>query len=81
MRNRIPQTIDMTPSGEFAAPPARPAWPLKIGIGAAVVAAVAGAVVVASLFLWLATLLLPLAVLAGLVAYGAFRFQLWRVRK
>ncbi len=75
MRERVPQTIDMTPSGEFVAAPTRSLWPLRIGVGAALVAAVAGVLAVAALFLWIASLLLPIALIAGAVAYVAFRLQ------
>jgi hypothetical protein len=88
MRQRGPQainvkTIDMTPSGEFVSPPPRPAaaasiWPLKLAFGAATVAVVAGAVALAAIFLWVASVLIPIAVVAGALAYGAFRFQQWR---
>ena len=75
MRERVPQTIDMTAAGEFVAPPARATWPLRLGLGAAMVAVVAGAVTVAALFLWIASVMLPVALVAGAVAYVAFRVQ------
>ncbi len=86
MRERVPQTIDMTPAGEFVQTGARPSllpnnWPLRIGIAAAIIATLAGAVTLAALFLWIASLLLPVAFIAGIVAYGAFRYQRWRSRR
>ena len=80
MRERVPQTIDMTAAGDFVAPKQAgiPVWPLRIGLGAAAVALVAGAMVVAALFLWVASVLLPVALVAGAVAYVAFRLQRWR---
>ncbi len=81
MRDRVPQTIDMTAGGEFVAPPARSTWPLRLGLGAALVALVAGATVVAALFLWVASILLPVALVAAAVAYAAFRFQAWQRRR
>jgi hypothetical protein len=86
MRDRMPVTIDMTPAGEFVRPAPKPAlslgkWPLRIGIAATVVALIAGAVTVAALFLWVASLLLPVALVAGAIAYGAFRFQALRNRR
>ena len=75
MRNRVPQTIDMTPGGDFVAPPARATWPLRLGLGAAIVAVVAGAVTVAAVFLWIASVMLPVALVAGAIAYAAFRLQ------
>ena len=81
MRERVPQTIDMTPGGEFVAPPARSTWPLRLGISAAVVAVIAGAVTVAALFLWVASVMLPVALVAGAIAYVAFRLQGWQRRR
>jgi hypothetical protein len=91
MRQRVPdtvriQTIDMTASGEFASPPPGPAparsiWPLKLAFGAATIAAVAGAIALAAIFLWVASLLIPVAIVAGALAYGAFRYQQWRNRR
>jgi hypothetical protein len=90
MRQRGPQaidvkTIDMTPSGEFVSPPpgsgSTPApsiWPLKLAFGAATIAVVAGAVALAAIFLWVASLLIPVAIVGGAIAYGAFRYQQWR---
>jgi len=79
MRDRVPKTIDMTASGEFVAPAGRSsplgAWPIRIGLGAAAVAAVAGAVVLAAIFLWVASVLFPVALVAGAIAYVAFRYQ------
>lgn len=85
MAERVPRTIDMTPEGEFVLPP-QPAtgastWAVRLGFGAAVIAALAGALAVAAVFLWVASIMIPVAVIAGLIAYGAFRFQLWRGRR
>ncbi len=71
----------MTPGGDFVAPPSRSLWPLRLGLGAAVVAVVAGALTVAAVFLWLVSILLPIALFAAAVAYVAFRFQGWQRRK
>jgi hypothetical protein len=85
MTQRIPQTIDMTPEGDFVSP--RPAsrppggFAVTLGLGAAVVAAIAAAVVVAALVLWVASIMIPVALVAGVVAYAAFRFQMWRTRR
>jgi hypothetical protein len=75
MRHRV---IDMTASGEFADPPARPSrpnWPLRLGLGAAAVATIAGALALAAIFLWLASVLLPVAIVAGFIAFAAFKLQ------
>jgi hypothetical protein len=76
----------MTADGEFITPHAPPTasgslWAVKLGIGAAIVAAVAAAVVVTALVVWVASVMIPVALVAGLVAYGAFRFQTWRAQR
>ena len=81
----MPRTIDMTPDGDFVSPRPRSRPPggfaITLGVGAAVVAAIAGAVVVAALVLWVASIMIPVALVAGVVAYAAFRFQSWRTRR
>jgi len=75
------ETIDMTPEGDMVPPPsARLTWPLRIGIGAVIVAVLAGLAASAVIFLWLASVLIPIAVVAAVIAYAALRFQLWRSR-
>jgi len=77
------KTIDMTPQGEFAAAPEgmpKLGWPLKLGIGAALVAVAAIGVILAAMFLWLASILVPVALVAAAIAYAAFRLQVWRAR-
>ena len=74
------QTIEMTPAGDVLPRPTQLGWAAKIGIGAALVALMAAVTSVAALFLWLASILLPVALVAGAVAYIAFRLQLWRMR-
>ena len=81
MRERVPQTIDMTKGGEFVAPRPTVTWPLRLGIGAAVIAVIAGAVTLAALVLWVASIMLPIALVAGAIAYGAFRLQRWQARR
>jgi len=85
-RMRNPVTIDMTPDGGFVSPQAVPpqgagVWTLRLGLGAAVIAAIAGAVAVAALVLWVASVMIPVALIAGVVAYAAFRFQMWRAQR
>ena len=45
---------------------------------AVIVAVLAGAVAVAALALWVALALIPIALVAGVIAWAAIRFQLWR---
>ena len=78
MRDRVPQTIDMTAGGDFVAPQARSSWPLRLGVAAAIVAVVAGAVTIAAVLLWVASVMLPVAIVAGAIAYAAFRLQGWQ---
>ncbi len=70
----------MTPDGAFRAPPG-PALPIKVGAVAVVVAVLAGALSVAAFVFWFAVSLIPVALVAGAVAWLAFRFQLWRMRR
>jgi hypothetical protein len=43
-----------------------------------VIAVVALALVVASFALWFALILIPVVVVAGAIAWVAFRYQVWR---
>ncbi len=68
----------MTPGGEFVSAAPRSMWPLRIGVGAALVAAIAGVLAIAAVFLWIASILVPIALVAAVIAYVAFRLQGWR---
>ena len=77
--------IDMNPDGTFRAPPrasARGGTPAstKILRLALLVAAVAAAGAFAFLALWAAMIMIPIAVGAGLIAYGMIRFRIWKSR-
>jgi len=74
------RVIDMTPDGEFREPPGVPLSTRVLGI-AILVAAIAGAVAVAALALYVALALIPVAIAAGVVAYLAYRYRLWRSRR
>ena len=67
----------MTLDGRFREPPAVPVA-AQIGRMALVVSALAAAGAMALLALWFALALIPIAIGAGLVAYGMLRFQRWR---
>ncbi|HLB97738.1 MAG TPA: hypothetical protein VJK90_08750 [Acetobacteraceae bacterium] len=67
----------MRPDGGFREP-AKPPLAARIFFWAILVATITGAVVIAALALWVALALIPLAIGAAIVAYLAFRFQLWR---
>ncbi len=74
-------TLDMTLDGGFRAPGARPAWGLRIGVAAALVAVLGLALIGAALAVWLVATLLPVVLIAVLVAWVAFKVQAWRVRR
>lgn len=73
-------TLDMTPEGEFRTPPPTP-WATKLLRYAIVVAVLAGLFAVAALVLWAALIMIPIAIGAALVAYGAFRWRMWQTRR
>jgi nitrogen fixation-related uncharacterized protein len=70
----------MTPEGEFRTPPRAP-WSVKLLRYAIVVAVLAGMLAVAALMLWAALILIPVAIGAALVAYGLFRWRVWKARR
>ena len=70
----------MTPDGRFREPPRTP-LATRIARTALVIAVVAGVVSLLILALWFALALIPVAIIAALVAWAAFRFQLWRMRR
>jgi uncharacterized membrane protein YhaH (DUF805 family) len=76
-----PPTLDMRPDGTFRAPPG-PIVPMsyKIMLGAIAVAAIAGTLTVAALAIWVISMLLPVMLVAGVVAWAAMRFRGWRAR-
>jgi hypothetical protein len=80
MAFRAHQVIDMTPSGEFLPRSRRLPLTARVGIAAALIAVACAIAAAAAIFLWLASILLPVALIAAAVAYGAFKLQLWRVR-
>jgi hypothetical protein len=77
MPDRYRLQIDMRPDGSFREP-VKPPLAARIFFWAILVVTVAGSIVVAALALWFALALIPLVIGAAIVAYLAFRFQLWR---
>jgi hypothetical protein len=69
--------IDMNLEGEFVEPP-RPPLANRVMVGAAVVAILAGTLAISAFALWLALLILPIAVGASAVTYLIYRYQAWR---
>jgi hypothetical protein len=79
MSDRRAPEIELLPDGSYR--PRRPPIAARIFAWAVVVAVVAGALAVAALALWFALILIPVMVVAGVIAWLAFRFQLWRARQ
>lgn len=77
MQDLPPRQIDMTPDGRFVTPPPTPIAS-RLFRYAVVLAVVAGAAAIAALALWVALLLIPIALAAALIAYAAFRWRMWR---
>jgi Flp pilus assembly protein TadB len=74
------RVLDMTPDGDFARPRQVPFTTRLLG-AAILVAVIAGAVALASLALWIALTLIPIALAAALIAYVMLRWKLWRARR
>jgi hypothetical protein len=69
----------MTIEGEFVSPPTAPIAN-RILMWAVVIAIIAGALSLAAFALWLALLILPVALAAAVVAWAMFRYRLWRAQ-
>lgn len=79
MSDHRPPEIELLPDGSYR--PRRPPIATRIFAWAVVIGVAAGALAVASLALWFALILIPVVVAAGLIAWLAFRYQLWRTRQ
>jgi hypothetical protein len=79
MNQRHPPELEMTVNGEFVSPPRVPISS-RILVWAIVVAIVAGALSLAALALWVALLILPVALGAAVVAWALFRYRVWRAQ-
>jgi len=75
--DRRPPILDMTLEGEFRTPP-RPPLLNRILFWAVITALVCGALVLAAVALWLAMVILPVAIGAAIVAWAIWRYQSWR---
>jgi hypothetical protein len=80
MSNDRRPVLDMTPDGEFRAPVGPKLSTRIIGL-AIVVAVIAAAVSVAAFALWIALLLIPVFLLAVVVAVGMLRFKIWQAQR
>jgi fatty acid desaturase len=76
MSDRIPPDLDLLPDGRFRT--RRPPVAIRVFRWALIVALLAGALALAAFALWVAIVLIPVAFAAGLIAWLAFRYQLWR---
>ncbi len=70
----------MTIEGEFVSPPTPPIASCIL-MWAVVIAVIAGTLSLAAFALWLALLILPVAVGAAIVAWAMFRYRLWRAQR
>jgi hypothetical protein len=76
MSDRVPPDLDLLPDGSFR--PRRPPLAIRVFRWAVIVALLAGALALAAVALWFALVLIPVAIGAGLIAWLAFRYQVWR---
>ncbi len=67
--------IDMTAEGEFRTTRVIAPGALTLGGIAILVAVVAGALAIAAVAVWLAFMLIPVALVAGLIGWGAIKLQ------
>jgi hypothetical protein len=74
-----PPDLEMTLDGHFVTPP-RPPLLTRIMIWAIVIAVIAGGLSIAAFALWLAFIILPVALGAAAIAWLVFRYQVWRAR-
>lgn len=69
--------IDMTLDGEFVAPPRSPIG-ARIMLWAIVAMVLAVTALIVAVTFWFVVMILPLVLAAALIAYLAFRYQVWR---
>ena len=77
---RRPPTIDLRPDGSFRAPP-RLGLPFttKLVIGGVLVAAICMSIALAAVALWVVSMVLPVIIIAGAVAWAAMRYRRWQL--
>jgi hypothetical protein len=66
----------MLPDGTFR--PTQPPIAVRVFRWAAIIALLAGGLALAALALWFALILIPVVIGAGLIAWLAYRYQIWR---
>ncbi len=67
----------MTLNGEFVSPPKAP-LSSRIMVWAIIIAVIAGGLTMAALALWVAMIILPIAIAAAVIAWAMFRYRMWR---
>jgi membrane protein implicated in regulation of membrane protease activity len=80
MNQHRPPELDMTIDGEFVSPPTPP-LSSRIMLWAFIIAVIAGALSLAAFALWLAMLVLPVALGAAAIAWVTYRYRIWRAQK
>ncbi len=75
--DRRPPLLDMLPDGRFRGVAGSP-LSLRILVGAALLALVAGGLAIAALAISIAAVLLPVALLAAIVSWATLRWRRWR---
>jgi len=76
MSDRVPPELDMLPDGSVRS--RQPPLAARVFRWALIIAVIAGTLALAALALWFALLLIPVVIGAGVIAWLAFRYQLWR---
>jgi hypothetical protein len=79
MSDRVPPELDLLPDGSYRQ--RRTPVAGRIFAWAIVIAVLAAALAVAALALWFALILIPVAIVAGLIAWLSLRYRLWRARR
>jgi len=80
MLDRIPPELEMRPDGSFVEPPSAP-LATRIFRIALIVTLLAASAAAAIFLLGVALILIPVAIGGALIAWAAFRFQMWRAGK
>lgn len=75
--DRRPPILDMRTDGTFRAPPTMP-LSTKLMIGGALVVVLGGSLAVAFVAIWVVSMLLPAIIVAGGVAWLAYKFRRWK---
>ena len=78
---RPPQVIDMRLDGSFPQAPRGVPISFKLMVTAIAVAGLASFVAVAALAVWVLSMVVPVAIVAGLMAWATLRFRQWQARR